>query len=168
MNNSWTQNNLPSLPIKVKKLREDAIMPSYAKAGDSGADLYAVEDTNWEPVFGAGQNCIGYKAIVKTGIAIELPDAYEWQVRPRSGNAGKFNITVLNTPGTVDCGYRGEIMVILFCLGEPLGDYAKGIKRGAKIAQAVLAPVSFGAFVEVDSISETERGVGALNSTGTY
>jgi dUTP pyrophosphatase len=168
MNNSWTQNNLPSLPIKVKKLRDDAILPSYAKPGDSGADLYAVEDTAWEPVFNTAKECIGYKAIVKTGLAVELPDAYEWQIRPRSGNAGKFNITVLNTPGTVDCGYRGEIMVILFCFGALLGDYADGIKRGAKIAQAVLAPVSSGAFVVVDDVSATERGTGALNSTGTY
>ena len=155
-------------PIKVKKLREDAMLPTYAKAGDSGADLYAVEDTKWEPVRNEDNICIGYQSLAKTGLAVELPAGHEWQIRPRSGNAAKFHITVLNTPGTVDNAYRGEVMVILFCLGKLTGDFADGIKRGAKIAQAVLSPVVQGSFEVVSELSDTDRGTGGFNSTGTY
>jgi dUTP pyrophosphatase len=165
-----------SLSVKIKKLHPDAVFPRYAHwgnvGGDSGADLIAVEDTEWLPIIGCDAAkepiTVGYKAIVKTGLQIELPPGYELQVRPRGGNAGKFNISVLNTPGTVDNGYRGEIMVILYCLGIPLGDYANKIPKGAKVAQAVIAKFEQAVFVEEEDLSATKRGTGALNSTQTF
>jgi len=136
--------------------------------GDSGADLCAVEDTMWVPITNHDDVVVGYKAIVKTGLFVELPPGYELQVRPRGGNAGKFNMSVLNTPGTVDNGYRGEIMVIVFCLGKPIGDYAEKIPQGAKVAQAVVTKFEQAYFTLSEELSETERGAGALNSTQTF
>ena len=158
--------------VKIKKGSKAAIMPQYAHlgsvGGDSGADLFAVEDTEWQPIVNKEDVVIGYKAIVKTGLFIELPEGYELQVRPRGGNAGKFNMSVLNTPGTVDNGYRGEIMVIAYCLGKPMGDYADKIPQGAKIAQAVISKFEQVDFVLSEDLSDTERGAGALNSTKTF
>ena len=176
---------MEKLVVKIKKIHPDAVMPNYAHlgivGGDSGADLIAVEDTSWTPIVSTQKEfvsenvykdtpvVIGYKAIVKTGLVAELPPGYEIQVRPRGGNAGKFNISVLNTPGTVDNGYRGEIMVILSCLGDPMGDYSEKIPKGAKVAQAVVAKFEQATFViETEDLSTTERGAGALNSTKTF
>jgi len=185
---------METLVVKLKKIHPDAVIPNYAHlgvvGGDSGADLIAVEDTKWVPIISTQVELIsctdengsslsklfpqktpiviGYKAIVKTGLVAELPPGYEIQVRPRGGNAGKFNISVLNTPGTVDNGYRGEIMVILSCLGDPLGDYSEKIPKGAKVAQAVVAKFEQATFVIDTELSETERGEGALNSTQTF
>lgn len=158
--------------VKIKKNNVAAKMPQYAHlgstGGDSGADLFAVEDTQWEAITNKEEIVIGYKAIVKTGLFVELPDGYELQVRPRGGNAGKFNMSVLNTPGTVDNGYRGEVMVIVYCLGKPLGDYAEKIPQGSKIAQAVIARFEQAEFLVTEDLSNTQRGDGALNSTKTF
>ena len=105
----------------------------------------------------------GKRAIVPTGLAIALPAGFEAQVRPRSGLAAKNGVTVLNTPGTIDADYRGEVKVILVNLGEDPFE----IERGMRIAQMVIAPVTQASFTEVDSLSETERGSGGFGSTGT-
>jgi len=101
--------------------------------------------------------------MVPTGLAIALPAGYEAQVRPRSGLAAKNGVTVLNTPGTVDADYRGEVKVILI----NLGDTAFEIERGMRIAQMVIAPITQAAFAEVDELPETARGTGGFGSTGT-
>ena len=105
----------------------------------------------------------GGRAMVPTGLAIALPAGYEAQVRPRSGLAAKNGVTVLNTPGTVDADYRGEVKVILI----NLGDDAFEIERGMRIAQMVIAPVTQASLTEVDTLPETARGTGGFGSTGT-
>lgn len=159
--------------VKVKKLTEDAILPTYAKEGDCCADLYANSDVKWVPLEvnvsedeKTEYKRVGYKAIVPTGLAVALPIGYEWQVRPRSGNAAKYNISVLNTPGTCDEEYRGEVMVILVCIGEPTGPFANGIKKGMRIAQVKLSEVTVAKFEEVATLPTTNRGEGGLGSTG--
>lgn len=155
--------------VKVKKLHPDAEIPKYAKPGDCCVDLVAIEDVAWSPIqskFGDSFVTVGNKAIVKTGIALQLPKGFEWQIRPRSGHAAKFTISVLNTPGTIDEQYTGEIMVILSCIGDPSGPFMDGIKKGMKIAQAKLSLVYVAKFETTDNLSETERGTGGLGSTG--
>lgn len=155
--------------VGVKMLRDDAEFPKYAKPGDCCVDLVAIDDTKWEPIqsrCGDGFVNVGYKAIVKTGISIALPKGFEWQIRSRSGNAAKYNISIINQPGTIDEQYRGEIMIILMCIGDPIGPFMDGIKKGMKIAQAKLSPVYEANFVKVDELSTTERGTGGLGSTG--
>lgn len=141
------------MKLRVKKLRENAILPCYAHPGDAGADLFACEDLTLQP---------GTSAIVKTGIAIELPPDTEGQVRPRSGLAAKHQISVLNTPGTIDEGYRGEVGVILFNFGQSPFE----IDAGMKIAQLVVKPVIRVEINEVDELSDTRRGEGGFGSTG--
>lgn len=139
--------------VKIKKLIPSAIIPQYEHPGDSGADLVAVEDYILEPM---------QRVAVSTGIAAEVPIGWELQVRPRSGLALKHGITVLNTPGTIDAGYRGEIKVILINLGVE----TFRVKKGQKIAQLVIAPVILGQFQEVDFLNETSRNQGGFGSTG--
>ena len=139
--------------LKVKKLRQDAILPVYAHPGDAGMDVFANEDAQLEP---------GVTRLVKTGIAIELPPNTEAQVRPRSGLAVKHQITVLNTPGTIDEGYRGEVGVILINHGKSAFTVAKGMK----IAQMIVKPVTQAEIVEVEELSDTRRGAGGFGSTG--
>ena len=128
-------------------------LPSYASDGAAGLDVVAAEDLTLAP---------GGRHAVATGFAIAIPPGYEVQVRPRSGLALKHGITCLNTPGTIDCDYRGEVKVILANLGaEPFG-----VKRGERIAQLVPAPVLRAEFTEVDSLDETSRGAGGFGSTG--
>jgi len=128
-------------------------LPSYASAGAAGLDIVAAEDLMLAP---------GARHAVATGFAIAIPPGYEVQVRPRSGLALKHGITCLNTPGTIDCDYRGEVKVILANLGaEPFE-----VKRGERIAQLVPAPVLRAEFAEVDSLDETSRGAGGFGSTG--
>lgn len=131
--------------------------PVYAKEGDSGFDLRADEDGLLKPL---------ERKLVSTGLYFELPDGYELQIRPRSGLAYKKGITVLNTPGTVDTGYRGEIKVLLINLSNEEFTWEKG----ERIAQGVVSPrVSndYGELVEVKKITESERGSGGFGSTGT-
>lgn len=140
--------------VKFKKLNPDAILPDYAHIGDAGMDLYSVEDLVIEP--------LTWK-LVKTGLACELPHGTEGQVRSKSGIALKNGVFVLNTPGTVDENYRGEIGVILYNLNtkEPFV-----IKKGQKIAQYVIANVEYVDTIEVETLDETDRGEGGFGSTG--
>lgn len=142
-----------NLVTKVKKLRKDAILPKYASSGDSGADLFTPEAV----VIRAGE-----RKLVKTGIAIALPEGYEAQVRSKSGLALKAGLMVLNSPGTVDEKYRGEVGVIIFNTDE--NDYE--FNAGDKIAQLVISPISQSHFIEVDELDETDRGQGGFGSTG--
>jgi dUTP pyrophosphatase len=139
--------------LKVKKLREDATVPHYAHPGDAGLDLFACEAITLEP---------GGSAVVKTGISIALPPSTEGQVRPRSGLAAKHQVSVLNTPGTIDEGYRGEVGVILVNFGKQPFD----VEHGMKIAQLVVKPVICVDVEEVSDLSETRRGSGGFGSTG--
>jgi dUTP pyrophosphatase len=140
--------------LKVKKLSDDAILPQYAHPGDAGLDLFSVESADIEP---------GATRLIRTGISIELPPETEAQVRPRSGMALKNSITVLNTPGTIDEGYRGEVGVILINHGKN----SFKVDKGAKIAQMVIKPVLRVEVSEAHDLSATKRGAGGFGSTGT-
>lgn len=142
------------MTLKFKKLSPDAIIPAYAHPSDAGMDVRSMEDLVIPP---------GKRALVHTGLVMALPPMYEAQVRPRSGLALKHGITVLNTPGTIDAGYRGEVGVILANFGD--GDFA--VRKGDKIAQLVIAPVvQPDEIVEIEEIDETDRGAGGFGSTG--
>ena len=146
-----------SAPITIRLMRlphgEGLPLPAYATAGAAGMDVVAAEDLTLAP---------GARHAVATGFAIAIPPGYEVQVRPRSGLALKHGITCLNTPGTIDEDYRGEVKVIL----ANLGDAPFAIVRGERIAQLVPAPVQRALFHEVDSLDETARGGGGFGSTG--
>jgi dUTP pyrophosphatase len=138
--------------VKIKKLNPIARTPRYEYRDDSGADLYAMVDYTLQPL---------ERKAVPTGICAEVPAGFELQIRPKSGLALKNGITVLNTPGTIDSGYRGEIKVILINLGsEPYQ-----IKKGQKIAQLVVVPVGRADFKEVEELSTSDRGIGGFGST---
>lgn len=139
--------------LKIKKLNKEAILPSFAHKGDAGMDLYSVEDV----VIPSGES-----RLIKTGISLELPKMTEAQVRPRSGLALKNSITVLNTPGTIDEGYRGEVGVILINHGKEEFTVTKHMK----IAQMVLKPIYEVNIVEANELSDSERGIGGFGSTG--
>jgi dUTP pyrophosphatase len=132
-------------------------LPAYETAGSAGMDVRAAVPEG-EPVILAP----GERAMVPTGLSVAIPQGYEIQVRPRSGLAAKYGLTCLNTPGTIDSDYRGEIKVILINLGQE----AFTIQRGERIAQLVLAPVTRLAWQAVDSLDETDRGAGGFGSTG--
>ena len=142
--------------IQIELLTEDAIFPEYAYPTDSGFDLYSTKEITLEP-FG--------RALIPTGLKLSFDIGYEIQVRPKSGLALKQGLTVLNTPGTVDSGYDGEIMVIVFNTNPKPFTVAKGMK----IAQAVLCPVINGKYVNlqlVDKIENKDRGANGFGSTG--
>ncbi|APC41270.1 dUTP diphosphatase [Clostridium estertheticum] len=141
------------LNVKVKKINELAILPQYAHEGDAGLDLFSVEEMIIMP---------GETVLVHTGIQIELPKDTEAQIRPRSGLALKNSITVLNTPGTIDEGYRGEIGIILINHGK----INFRVEMNMKIAQMVIKPVLKVSIVEVDELNSTQRGKGGFGSTG--
>lgn len=141
------------MTLAFKRMHPDAVLPSYAHPGDAGMDLRSVADVVIAP---------GKRALVPTGLVMLLPPGYEAQVRPRSGLALKHGVTVLNTPGTIDSGYRGEVGVILANFGD--ADFQ--VRKGDKIAQAVIAPVTRPELAETDKIDETERGAGGFGSTG--
>ncbi len=141
------------MKLKIKKLTQEAVIPAYQTELAAGFDLHSIEDYMLKR---------GERKLIKTGLAFEIEPGYEVQIRPRSGLAFKHGITVLNTPGTIDADYRGEIMVLLINLGED--DFE--IKKGERIAQAVIAPVIQAEFVEVEELSETKRGKGGFGSTG--
>jgi dUTP pyrophosphatase len=143
--------------IRIKLTRlphgEGLPLPHYTTEGAAGLDVTAAEELTLQP---------GQRHAVATGFAIEIPHGYEVQVRPRSGLALKHGITCLNTPGTIDSDYRGEVKVILANLGhEPFA-----VRRGERIAQLVPAPVLRADFVEVEQLGDTERGSGGFGSTG--
>lgn len=141
------------MKLRVKRLCEEAKIPGYAHEGDSGMDLYSVEDLTLAP---------GERRLVKTGLQIALPRGFEAQVRPKSGLAANFGVTVLNTPGTIDSGYRGEIMAIMVNLGSQ----PYRVEKGKKIAQMVIAKVEEAKVEEVDSLDETARKGNGFGSTG--
>ena len=141
------------MTLRFKRIHPDAALPAYAHPSDAGMDLRSVADVTI-PRFG--------RALVPTGLVVLLPPGYEIQVRPRSGLALKKGVTVLNSPGTIDAGYRGEIGVILANFGEE----AFEVKKGDKVAQLVLAPVTQAAVEETDVVDATDRGAGGFGSTG--
>jgi len=141
------------MQLRVKKLIDHAVIPHYAHPGDAGLDLFACAEYILSP---------GDSVLVKTGLAIELPAGTEAQVRPRSGLALKHKITVLNTPGTIDEGYRGEVGVILI----NHGDEPFRVEPGMKIAQMIVKPVITVTVTEVDELSDSRRGEGGFGSTG--
>lgn len=145
--------NLVTPQVRVVKLRPDIQLPQYQSAEAAGMDLVSAEDVNLEPM---------QRHAVATGLSLEIPRGYEGQVRPRSGLALKAGLTCLNSPGTIDSDYRGEVKVILINLSRELAK----IRRGDRIAQLVIAPVSRAVMVEVESLSETRRGGGGFGSTG--
>ncbi|NEP54087.1 MAG: dUTP diphosphatase [Moorea sp. SIO3C2] len=142
--------------VKFKKLHDRAVIPAYAHPGDAGADLVAVEHHWLAPM---------QRLAVPTGLAAEIPTGYEMQVRPKSSLALHHGITLLNTPGTVDAGYRGEIKVIMINLGEQVFE----ISPGQRIAQIAIAPITQAQFITVTELSSSPRGTGGFGSTGrTY
>ena len=145
----------PSLEVPVRRLDHGLPLPSYAHPGDAGADLVAREDA----VLPAG----GGRALVPTGIAIALPEGWAGFVQPRSGLALRHGVTVLNSPGLIDCGYRDELKVILVNT-DPTDDYH--VSRGDRIAQLVLRPVAEAAFVAVDALPSSARDTGGFGSSG--
>lgn len=143
------------MKIKLKRLSENAVLPQYATEQSAGLDLHAVLD---EPVTLRSLE----RKMIKTDLAIALPSGYEAQVRPRSGLAAKYGITVLNTPGTIDADYRGNICVILVNLSnEPFT-----INNGERIAQLVISKYERADWEEVEELDETERGDNGFGSTG--
>ena len=144
------------ITIKLTRLAHGAGLPfpAYATEGAAGLDVVTAQDLSLQP---------GERMAVPTGFAIEIPPGYEVQVRPRSGLALKHGITCLNTPGTIDSDYRGEVKVILANLGQELF----AVRRGERIAQLVPAPVLRAMFEEVVELSDSERGSGGFGSTGT-
>lgn len=141
--------------VRIQRLRPSAQIPRYETEGAAGMDLRADLDAPLTIPGGGG------RLVVPTGIAIALPRGFEAQIRSRSGLAAKNGIFVLNSPGTIDSDYRGEIKVILCNLGDPFT-----INPGDRIAQMVVAAVSWAAMVEVQVLDHTERGAGGLGSTG--
>ncbi|MEO7655318.1 MAG: dUTP diphosphatase [Sphingomicrobium sp.] len=144
-----------TITIRLQRLPHGAglALPSYATPGAAGMDVVAAEDLILDP---------GQRHAVATGFAIAIPPGFEVQVRPRSGLALKHGITCLNTPGTIDEDYRGEVKVIL----ANLGSETFAVKRGERIAQLVPAPVQKAQFVEVENLDATDRGAGGFGSTG--
>lgn len=147
-----------SITTAVVKLphAQDLPLPAYGTPESAGCDLLAAIDASMTIA-------PGKRALIPTGLKMMLPDGYEAQVRPRSGLALKHGITVLNTPGTIDADYRGEVGVILINLGEE--DFT--VTRGMRIAQMVIAPVTQTRWQEVASLETSERGEGGFGSTGT-
>jgi len=139
--------------VQVLIVGDSELVPGYAKAGDAGADLRASE---------AGRIGPGERLLVPTGVKIALPDGFVGLVHPRSGLAVKQGITVLNTPGTIDSGYRGELKVVL--LNTSNDEFV--FERGERIAQLVIQKYEKAEFVEVSSLPETERGEGGFGSSG--
>ncbi len=139
--------------LKVKKLNQNAVIPAYQSDGASGFDLHASE---------SAEIPVGGFCAVKTGLAFEIPRGFEIQVRPRSGLAFKNGISVLNTPGTIDSDYRGEVMVILFNFGKE----HFSVKKGDRVAQAVLAQIFQANLMVSEELDSTARGEKGFGSTG--
>tara|TARA_B100001094_G_scaffold265188_1_gene267558 strand:+ start:617 stop:1057 length:441 start_codon:yes stop_codon:yes gene_type:complete len=144
------------IKILIKRLSKSISLPKYETNGSSGMDLAAniEQDIEIKP---------GKTAIIPTGLAISIPKDFEVQIRPRSGLAAKNQVSVLNTPGTIDADYRGELKVILINLSEK----SFKIEKGLRIAQMVVCPVIKAFWKEVDVLEETERGLSGFGSTGT-
>jgi len=153
---SVIEDAMKTKTLGYKKLSPDAVDPKYNYEKDSGVDLYAIEDYTLPSMS---------RAMIGTGLAFDIPDGYEIQVRPKSGLAINYGLTVLNTPSTIDGGYVGEVKVILFNTSRETYQ----VKKGMKIAQAVLCPVQQGKYVNlenVDELPDTDRGSDGFGSTG--
>ena len=142
--------------VLIQRLDEDLPVPAYAHPGDAGADLVAASDITLKP---------GERGLVGTGIAIALQDGYAAFVHPRSGLAAKHGVSIVNAPGTVDAGYRGEIKVCLINL-DPAAEIT--LKRGDRIAQLIIQRVERARFVEVTKLPGSDRGEGGHGSTGGF
>ncbi|WP_328827959.1 dUTP diphosphatase [Nocardioides acrostichi] len=144
------------LAVEIVRLDPDLPPPAYAHPGDAGADLVAAVDVRLEP---------GERALVPTGLALALPRGYVGLIHPRSGLAARHGVSIVNTPGTVDAGYRGEVKVLLVNLDprEPVE-----LRRGDRVAQLVVQRVEQVRFVEVEVLPDSDRGVGGYGSTGGF
>jgi dUTP pyrophosphatase len=151
-----TASSAPTLQVQLKMLDPDLEAPSYAHPGDAGADLRARVDVVLQP---------GERKLVPTGVAIALPEGFVALIHPRSGLATKHGLTIVNAPGTVDAGYRGEIAVTLLNT-----DAKQSIElgRGDRIAQMVIQRVEYAQFIPVNELSESVRGTGGFGSTGGF
>ncbi|RJL34248.1 dUTP diphosphatase [Bailinhaonella thermotolerans] len=147
---------MPPVDVLIQRLDPELPLPSYAHPGDAGADIVTAEDVELAP---------GERALVGTGIAIALPDGYAAFVHPRSGLAARFGLTVVNAPGTVDAGYRGEIKVIL--LNTDAKETVR-LSRGDRIAQLVIQKVEKAVFHEAGRLPGSARGAGGHGSTGGF
>jgi dUTP pyrophosphatase len=145
---------LDELDLPVLRLRPDASLPGYAHPGDAGADLRAADDVELPPLG---------RAVVPTGIAVAVPEGYAAFVHPRSGLASRHGVTVANAPGTIDAGYRGEVLVALVNLDSAS---AYQVKRGDRIAQLVVQPVATARFTSVAELPPSPRAEGGFGSTG--
>ena len=145
---------MSEIKVLIQRLDKDLPLPQYAKPGDAGLDVYARIDCTLAP---------GARALIPTGIAIALPEGYVCLAHPRSGLAVKHGISIVNTPGTIDSGYRGEIQINL--INHDLQNSFE-IKRGDRIAQLVFQKFEDAQFEEVDVLPESERGTGGFGSTG--
>lgn len=143
----------PAPVLDVRRLDPDLALPGYAHPGDAGLDLYAADTTTLQP---------GERALVPCGIVVAVPEGHVGLVHPRSGLAVDHGLTVLNAPGTIDAGYRGELKVLLINLGQD----AVEIRHGERIAQLLLLPVALVDVREVDRMDSTARGSGGFGSTG--
>lgn len=143
-----------SIVIPITKLHESAVIPSYAHLTDAGADLVSIEDAVLEP---------GQRGLISTGIAIAIPKGFVGLVHPRSGLAVKNGVALVNAPGTIDSGYRGEIKVCLINL-DPSETVT--LPSGSRIAQLVIQRVELANFVEVEALGDSDRGTGGFGSTG--
>lgn len=150
----------PTLPrgvqVSIRRLDPDLPLPSYAHPGDAGADLHAREDVTLAP---------GERRLVPTGVALALPDGYVALVHPRSGLAHRSGLSIVNAPGTIDAGYRGEVQVCLVNL-DPATPIE--LRRGDRIAQLVIQRFETATFVEADDLPDSSRGAGGYGSTGGF
>jgi dUTP pyrophosphatase len=146
----------PDLDVRVLRLDPDLPLPAYAHPGDAGADLVAAVDVTLAP---------GERVLVPTGMALALPDGYVALVHPRSGLAARHGLSLVNTPGTIDAGYRGEIKVLL--INHDLRE-AVVLRRGDRIAQLVVQRFERARFVEVPELPDSARGAGGYGSTGGF
>ena len=144
------------MPVHLRRLDPDLPVPSYAHPGDAGADLHAAAEVTLLP---------GERTLVPTGVALALPDGYVGLVHPRSGLAARHGITIVNAPGTVDAGYRGEVLVNLVNL-DPREAFT--VRRGDRIAQLVVQQVARVEFVEVDSLEDSSRGDTGHGASGGF
>ena len=144
---------MEKLKVKIKKLHEEAVVPKYATKGSAGFDFHALEDVE---IYG------NQTLLIKTGISVEIPEGFEIQVRPRSGLSLKTKLRIVNSPGTIDSDFRGEICIIMENTNTL---FVEKIKKGDRIAQGVLCPVFQAKFVE-EELEDTERSSGAFGSTG--
>ena len=141
--------------VQIQRLDKGLPLPEYARPGDAGMDVFSTIDCTIAP---------GDRAVIPTGIAIALPEGYVCLAHPRSGLAAKNGISIVNSPGTIDSGYRGEIKIILINTDK---EQAFEIKRGDRIAQLVFQKFESARFYEVESLPESQRGAGGFGSTGS-